>query len=262
LRDADLIFCEDTRKFHDLAQRAGFPVKAKLISLPGDREFETDWERFAADSPTTKWALVSDAGTPIVNDPGAALLRFCRERGVAVEAVPGPSAPVAAWQWSGGFGVPFVFAGFAPKANPGTRELLDFFSPVASCRTFVFFDTRHQLATTLEHLEENGWAEARCFVAREMTKPHEELIAGTVAEISRALRGRLEKDKGVGELTCLIEGRGEARAPGAAIGLEDLARIRQMPAKAASKLAAQMTGRPARECYQAFHSSERGQGEE
>lgn len=259
LRQAELLFCEDTRKFHELAQRSGLgEIRARLVSLPGDREFETDWFRHCEgiEGPQ-KWALVSDAGTPLVNDPGAALLKFCHEQSVRTEAVPGPCAFVAAWQWSGGFGVPFAFGGFAPKAkSASTKDLADFFSPARVVRTFAFFDTRHQVETTFQHLEENGWGEAQVYIAREMTKEHEELLTGSVAEMSRFLKRRLASDQGFGEITCLLEGRGTVDAGGTGIGLEDLAKIRRSSAKDASKIAAKLTGRPARDCYQAFHKQE------
>lgn len=264
LQKANLLFCEDTRKFHELAQRAGLSeLRAKLVSLPGDREFELNWFEYCEDvEEGQNWALVSDAGTPIVNDPGAALLKFCREQGVKTEAVPGPCAFVAAWQWSGGFGVPFSFAGFPPKVkSAASKELADFFAPARVARTFAFFDTRHQVQTTFQHLEENGWAEAQVYLAREMTKPHEELLGGTVAEMAEFLRRRLASDQGFGEVTCLLEGRGESAAGGVGLGLEDLARVRSASAKEASKIAARLTGRPARDCYQAFHSIDKKDAE-
>jgi 16S rRNA (cytidine1402-2'-O)-methyltransferase len=258
LESARFIFCEDTRKFQRLAQDSGLQPRGKFISMPGDEEWNASWDRFLEDGTEEPvWALVSDAGTPIVNDPGKALLEHARRQGWRVTALPGPCAPILAWQWSGGFGLPFCFAGFAPKAKgPGVKVLEDFFAPTAHARSFVFFDTRHQVLTTLEHLESVGLGERRVFLAREMTKPHEELLEGSVAALRELLAKRLAADEGLGELTLLLEGGLLGAAPVAAASIEDLVEVRRGGAKAAAKIAARLSGLPVSECYAAFHREE------
>ena len=246
LESSDLIFCEDTRRLQDLAARAHLALKAKLVSLPGDRERDMDWARFLPDYAT--WALVSDAGTPIVNDPGASLLTWAQGRGCHVSAIPGPSAPVLAWQWSGGFGLPYVFAGFAPKAKrPEAKELAEFFAPLSQARTFVYFDSRHQAVLTLQGLVALGRGESSMFIAREMTKPHEELLKGNVSSMLEWLQARVQQDEGIGELTLVM--RGDGSAPASTVSVDELARLRSAPTKEASKIMASLTGLTARECY-------------
>lgn len=253
LARAHRIYCEDTRKLEALATRAGIELKAKLHALPSDRERETDWPHlFESAAAGEAWAWVSDAGTPIVNDPGLFFLRACREAGVTVTAIPGPSAPVLAWQWSGGFGLPFLFAGFAPKAkDPASKDLARFFELIHGAGTFAFFDTRHQIEVTLSHLEATGHGARKLFIAREMTKTYEELLSGTVSSCLADLKKRLASGEGIGELTLLCEG-----SPGVdhavACSLDDLALVRSGGTKDAARIAAKLTGLPVGTCYKRF----------
>lgn len=258
LREARVIFCEDTRKLGELLKRASIETRARLVALPGAREREFDWARFASEGEGhgESWVLVSDAGTPIVNDPGLELTRFAREHGWPLEAVPGPCAPILAWQWGGGFGLPFHFAGFAPKAKrAGAKELEDFFAGLRGAGTFAYFDSKHQFETTLEHLEHAGHGARRMQVAREMTKPHEELREGSVSEVLVALREKLRSTDALGEMTFLLAGDAQARTHvGASLG--DLARLRRAPTKEAARIAAKLTGEAVSDCYDAFIDKE------
>jgi 16S rRNA (cytidine1402-2'-O)-methyltransferase len=254
LEGASRIFCEDTRKLKDLAARAELPLKAKFFAIPGDREFEFDWSREAEEaSPENAWVLVSDAGTPVVNDPGRGLIHFAIREGLEIFAIPGPSAPILLWQWSGGFGLPFVFAGFAPKAKrAGAADLDDFFLQASLGGSFCFFDTRHQVLVSLEHLVQMGWGARKLFVAREMTKTHEELIRGTVESVLEILQKRLEKDEPLGELTMLLEAKEPevsdqlSQMP----SLEELLQIRSATPKLAAKVLARITGLKTSEVYE------------
>ncbi|MBS1986096.1 MAG: hypothetical protein JST16_18190 [Bdellovibrionales bacterium] len=255
LATVDRIFCEDTRKTKDLLARSGVTFRARLTALPGDSEHDYDWVReLERAAPNESWALVSDAGTPLVNDPGAGLLAFCHKQNIPVVAVPGPCAPVLAWQWSGGFGLPFVFAGFVPKAkNAGAKALTEFFATVQTAGTFSYFDTKHQFSTTLDHLMESGWADRPMFVAREMTKSHEELVRGTVRECAEQLRRRLSESDALGEMTFVLKGFGsEASTAVAGVSLEQLAELRNVGTKDAAKIAAQLTGKSVKDCYDTF----------
>jgi len=213
--------------------------------LPGDRESETPFANF----PGGAWAFCSDAGTPVVNDPGRALLRWCREREIAVEAVPGPSAPILAWQWSGGFGLPFVFAGFPPRFKSSANlDFRDFFAPAKQAGTFCFFESKHHLPTTLRALADSEFRESRIHIAREMTKPHEELISGSVGEVAALIESRLAADDRFGEATVLLEGRREAGG-GAGIAVEDLFALRRAAPKEAAKILARLSGLAVKEVY-------------
>lgn len=252
ITEAGIIFCEDTRKSQELLRRADLSSTARWVALPGNREREISWPKYAVDGAGLNWVFMSDAGTPILNDPGVGILEFCRSRQIPIEALPGPSAPVLAYQWSGGFGTPLSFAGYAPKAKSATsKDLTDFFRGQENCATFIFFDTRHQIEVTLAHLVLN-FPERKLFIAREMTKSHEELISGTPVSCQEWLVARLKKDEPIGELTLVLEGANESLGKAPAIQLEDLIKIRTLPTKAAAKVAAELLGVPVREVYQAF----------
>lgn len=251
---AHLIFCEDTRKTTDLLKRCGISSSAKLISVPGDAEHEVDWIRYC--SPDYRnWAVVSDAGTPVVNDPGISILSFCQKHGIRIEALPGASAPILAWQWSGGFGLPFVFGGFAPKVSSTSTSKWDRFVPKTRSGTFCFFDTRHQIVDTLTFMA-SSYPKARLHIAREMTKSHEELISGNPAFLLDYLKKLLESDR-VGELCVLIdlaslqpEAQLDEAIPEALnLSLEELLKFRGAQTKEASKMIAKWCGMTPRDAY-------------
>lgn len=264
LATADRIFCEDTRKLGELLSRSGTTTQARLKALPGDREHDAPWEKWSQEDAGLTWVMVSDAGTPVLSDPGLGCLQFCRESEIPVVAIPGPAAPVLAWQWSGAFGVPFTFAGFPPKEkNANAKSLLDFFSGAEQCRSFCFFESRHHLLVTLAHLQGRGWGRKKLFIAREMTKAHEELLSGTVDELSAEMQKRLAQDDGVGELTLILEGQASAAvaAPPPNFSMEELIALRSDPPKKAAKWIAERVGQSVSDVYDALvaHKTKGGQ---
>lgn len=251
LASAQVIFCEDTRKTADLLKRAEVQSPAKLISIPGDSEHQLDWMRYCR-SEYRHWVMVSDAGTPVVNDPGTSLIGFAQKHQIKTQALPGASAPIAAWQWSGGFGLPFIFGGFAPKVTAAATSKWDRFLPQATQGTFCFFDTRHQVLDTLDFLRA-AYPQARLHIAREMTKAHEELLSGAPEPLWQALAKLIESDR-VGEL-CVLLDLSSVAAPagetvvGGGITVEDLVAFRSGSTKDASKLLAKWTTLSARDAY-------------
>jgi 16S rRNA (cytidine1402-2'-O)-methyltransferase len=210
--------------------------QARWISIPGDREQRSDWSSLLEKFETV--VLVSDAGTPVVSDPGVSLLQWARAQKIRVEALPGPCAPVLAWSWSGGFGLPFVFAGFPPRDRAGRKE---FFGLLSSCRSFCFFESKHHARQTLEVLGELGGLERRIFVAREMTKTHEELLDLSVSEAIELA------DSWLGELTFLVQGDGQGSGP--KLDLDQLLQIRHGSAREVSKILAALVGGRASDFY-------------
>jgi len=179
LRRADLIACEDTRVTATLARRFG--LAAERVAYH-DHNAETVrprlLERMAAGRSV---ALVSDAGTPLVSDPGFKLVRAAREAGIAVTALPGASAALAALMVAGLPTDRFLFAGFLP-AKPGQRQKA-LAELAAVPATLVFFETAPRLGSTLAEMAAAlGPREAA--VARELTKLHEEVRRGTLAELA------------------------------------------------------------------------------
>lgn len=259
LEAADWIFCEDTRKIKALMEACKLKLKeaSRLTSIPGAEEWNFNWsslEEAARSEREFKVVLCSDAGTPSVNDPGRALVMEAHKRKWPVIAIPGPSAPVMAIQWSGGFGLPILFYGFAPKG--AGKHFDDFVARLKSAVSFVFFDTRYNILSTLSLLEEASMGHKRAFLAREMTKAHEELWQGTVSEIKVLVEKHLNQEDAIGEITVVVEGECEvlsSSAPRSPQDAQDFARkilsITQLAPKAASKVLAELSGLSKAEAY-------------
>jgi 16S rRNA (cytidine1402-2'-O)-methyltransferase len=176
LREANLVACEDTRRTGRLL--AHYDIKKDLVAYHEHNE-ERLAPELAERARSEKVALVSDAGTPLVSDPGYRLLRACIEADVEVEVLPGPSAPITALVASGLPADTVVFLGFLPRKGRGRSEML---ARIAKERaTFVFFESPNRLGKTLGELP----AEAPVAVCRELTKLHEEVFRGTAAAAAR-----------------------------------------------------------------------------
>jgi 16S rRNA (cytidine1402-2'-O)-methyltransferase len=173
LREADVIACEDTRRTGRLL--AHYEIKKPLLAYHEHNEERLSPE-LTEKARTGRVALVSDAGTPLVSDPGYRLLRSCIEAGVAVEVLPGPSALVTALVASGLPADTVVFLGFLPRKGREREELLGRIAREEA--TFVLFESPHRLTKTLKDL----LAEAPVAVCRELTKLHEEVFRGTAGE--------------------------------------------------------------------------------
>jgi len=205
LREADLLLAEDTRHVRTLLDRHA--IRARPVSLHAHNEAKRQAEALAALDSGARVALVSDAGTPLVSDPGERLVRAALEAGHAVEAVPGPSAALAALVVSGLPAERFTFVGFLPRRAGERRALLARLR--AAPETLVLFESPRRLAATLRELA-GALGPRRAAVARELTKLHEEVARGTLGELaSRFAEGTR------GEVTVVVEGAGEAPAASA-----------------------------------------------
>lgn len=196
LKSADLILCEDTRHTRKLLIHFG-------IDRPTDSYHEHNEEQKAASlvdriERGETLALVSDAGMPVVSDPGYRIVRLARERGITVEPIPGPFAGVLALAASGIAPLPFTFLGFTPHRQ-GERR--DFYRRAAELgHTTVIYESPERVVASLEDaLEVLGDTEVT--VAREMTKMHEELLSGTIGEVLAILR---ERERVYGEITLVF----------------------------------------------------------
>jgi 16S rRNA (cytidine1402-2'-O)-methyltransferase len=237
LGEADLIACEDTRRTGRLLAHHG--IKNDLIPYHEHNEVRLAPE-LAERARAETIALVSDAGMPLVSDPGYRLVSACIERGVEVEVLPGPSAPVTALVASGMPADTVVFIGFVPRKGKERTELL---SRVARERsTFVIFESPHRLAKTLEELS----PETPVAVCRELTKLHEEVFRGTAAEAARHFSEGVK-----GEIVLVVRG-GTAAGPGSVEDAVKLARgyvaEGESPSRAAAR-AARESGRKRGEIY-------------
>ncbi len=206
LLSADLIACEDTRRAGRLFRSldsAGGAARQRPPLLPlhdhnEDRQAGRVLDRLEAGGDV---ALVSDAGTPLVSDPGYRLVRAALERSIAVEALPGPSAILAALVVSGLPPYPFTFLGF-PPSRPGKRRR--FFETHADhAHTVVFFESPRRTAASLADAATVFGADRGAALGRELTKLHEEVLRGPLAALAAEVAAR---DRLRGEVTVVVGG--------------------------------------------------------
>ena len=198
LQEADLIAAEDTRHTRHLLSFYG--IKRPLTSYHRhSREKKTD-ELIQLLQAGKSIALVTDAGSPGVSDPGEELVRRAVEAGIRVVAVPGPSALIAALTVSGFDTRRFVFEGFLPRSRGERIRRLE--ELAGEPRTIVCFEAPHRLLDTLEAMLQI-WGERRVVVARELTKKFEDLVRGGLEQVLEHFRQHLPK----GEITLVVEGQ-------------------------------------------------------
>ena len=215
LAEVERIYAEDTRRTGGLLRHAG--VRTRLTSLHQHNEAARvrrvlDFLETGGDA-----ALVSDAGTPLVSDPGSRVVEAALDAGHDVVPVPGPSAILAALVGSGLPADRFAFLGFAPRKGGRRRALLE--RVAGSAETTILFEAPGRLARLLADLERTCGSDRRVAVAREMTKLHEEFVRGTLAGVRAKYGERAPR----GEVTVVVD-RSPRRAP-------DEARARELATK-------------------------------
>jgi 16S rRNA (cytidine1402-2'-O)-methyltransferase len=204
LSEADLIACEDTRRTGRLLAHLG--TKRPLLSLHEHNERQRVPRLVKTLQRGDSVALVSDAGTPLLSDPGFVLIRECLERGIEVLHLPGPSALVTALVQSGLPPHPFTFAGFPPPKSGKRRRFFERFAGLG--HTLVLFESPHRILASLDDLAA-VLGDRPAALGRELTKLHEETLRGSLSDIRRQL-GRRTAIKG--ELT-LVVGAAAATPP-------------------------------------------------
>jgi 16S rRNA (cytidine1402-2'-O)-methyltransferase len=215
LRNVDRIACEDTRQTQKLLNH--FQIAKPTVSYHGHNEHTRAAELAQALRGGERIALVSDAGTPAINDPGSWLVREAIAAGVPVFPIPGANAAVSALVASGLPTEDFHFLGFLPEKSGARRTFLEELSAREKAdsretpRTLIFYEAPHRILETLGDIEELLGSAVHAVVARELTKLHEEFLRGTVAEVRRELAAR---DRIRGEITLLVEAPTAAKSSG------------------------------------------------
>ncbi len=246
LREVDLIACEDTRQTHKLL--AHYDIAKRMVSYHEHNERERAAELVSMLANGASIALVSDAGTPVISDPGHRLVAACIENKIPVVPVPGPSAAVAALGAAGLAADEFLFLGFLPARTGERRRALEGLR--AEPRTMVLYEAPHRLADTLAEAAEI-LGDRPAVVARELTKVHEEFARGTLAELAARYREHPPK----GEITLLIGpglGSGSKQVSpelSLAARVDQLQREHGLDRKSALKQAARERGLTRREAY-------------
>jgi 16S rRNA (cytidine1402-2'-O)-methyltransferase len=242
LADADLIACEDTRRTGQLLATHG--IRKPMVSHYEHNEHQRVPELVEKLQQGARIALVTDAGTPAISDPGYRLVRAAHDAGIEVKAIPGPSASIAALSIAGLPTDRFVFEGFLPPRDAAVRKRLE--SLAREPRTMVFYEAARRLADTLAAMASTFGDLREAAVVREVTKTHEETMRGSLAELT----DRFKKNEALGEVTIVVAGAGEGDDQIAPSVTVEMFLEEGIGLKQASALVAKLTGRPRREIYQ------------
>lgn len=198
LSHVDLVACEDTRRTGLLL--AHFGISAKLVSYHEHNKASSGSKLIARLKEGAQIALVSDAGMPSISDPGEDLVKLCIEEGIEVTAVPGPVAGITALVLSGMDTRHYYFEGFLPVETKERKERLSVVAETSV--TTILYEAPHRLLKTLSDLSAAGMGERRISACRELTKKYEEVIRGTVEEVT----AHFEEVPPKGEFVLVLEG--------------------------------------------------------
>lgn len=237
LASVDLIAAEDTRETRKLLSHLGLSVP--MMSYHDHNEAEATRRLLRELEAGRRVALVSDAGTPLISDPGYSLVAAARSRGVRVVPVPGANAAICALSAAGLPSDRFLFLGFPPRTGSQRRAWLAALADEPG--TLILYESGQRILATLEDLSATLGEARRVVIARELTKHFETFLAGTPVELA----GRLadETEQRLGEMVVLVEGRGRCDG-GDSAEHERVLRIlaQAMPLSQAAGLAARLTG--------------------
>ena len=239
LASADIVAAEDTRVTATLLRKYGIATKATSLHAHNEAQrAESLIDMLAAGKSV---ALVSDAGTPAVSDPGARLVRDVRAAGYAVVPIPGPSAIIAAVSAAGIIAESFAFLGFLPRQAKARRERL--LSLGALPVALVFFEAPHRVRATVQDLAQHCAGERRLIVARELTKTFETITSLPLAEAAAWFAGGPNRERG--EFVLILDvpaERADARALSRDAESWLVALLEELPPARAARVVAAMTG--------------------
>ncbi len=244
LTDVDLIAAEDTRRTGRLLSHIG--CETRQMSLHEHNEARIVPQLVAEIGAGRQVALVSDAGTPLVSDPGFRLVQAARKAGLHVSPVPGPSSVMAALSVAGLPTDRFCFEGFLPAKQQARRQRLT--SLASEQSTIVFFESVHRIAACLADLATVLGVEREAFVGRELTKLHEDCVFDTLGKLTERLAAGDVVSKG--EFVIVVAGAAATRdlPLDADLLLTELAA--ELPARKAARIAARVTGARSNDLYQ------------
>ena len=244
LRGVAAICAEDTRRSGQLL--AHFGIATPLLALHEHNEDAIAQRVVARLLAGDSLALVSDAGTPLVSDPGYRLVRAARAAGIRVSPVPGACAAIAALSVAGLASDRFAFEGFLPSRAAARRERLR--ALASEARTLVFYESSHRIVETLEDMAATFGGDRPAALARELTKLFETVLDGGLADLLAAVQA--DENQRKGEFVLVVQGAGEDADARLAEGRRVYALLSaQLPPSAAARLAAEITGAPRKALY-------------
>jgi len=248
LRDADLLLAEDTRHTAQLLHACGIQRPAGTLESLHEHNERSRVPAVVQRLQTgATVALASDAGTPLVSDPGAALVSAAVTAGIEVVAVPGPCAAIAALTLAALPAASFAFEGFLPPRAAARREKLQDLD--GESRTLVFYEAPHRLRESLEDLAGAFGVERPAAVARELTKKFETVYRGTLGSLAQ--QAARDADMSRGEIVLVVQGAAR-RAAADDADADRVLRVLldELPVSQAARIAAQLTGRPRKDLYE------------
>lgn len=245
LSRVQLIAAEDTRHTRQLLQ--AFGIDTALTSLHEHNEMHKSEALIARLAAGDSIALVSDAGTPLISDPGFSLVAAARARGVSIAVVPGPCAAIAALSIAGLPTDRFIFEGFLPAKNGARVARLQ--ELASEQRTMIFYEAPHRLQDVLVNLVAEFGPDRAVSVSRELTKRFETTYTGTVAQLLEI--ATRDADMSRGEIVIIVSGNPAAASSAQALNAEQVLRalIEELPPSQAAKIAARLTGEKRSDLY-------------
>ena len=245
LKKVDLIAAEDTRHSQRLMNHLG--VSTRLLSLHEHNEREKSQAIIDKVKDGQNIALVSDAGTPLISDPGYYLVKLAQEQGVKVVPIPGVSAVVTALSVSGLPSDRFVFEGFLPAKSGNKQRVLELFK--YESRTVIFYESPHRIVDTLESMLTVFGEKRRLVLARELTKTFETIKGESLGLLCEWVKSDANQQRG--EFVLLLEGATNRPEESVLDQNKMLALlIAELPIKKASKIVSDMTGANKKDLYQ------------
>ena len=243
LSEVDLVLCEDTRVSKRLFSAAGIHTRAKALHDHNEAQYAG---RLIADMNDARsaYALISDAGTPLISDPGYRIVRAAHAAGVPVRVIPGPCAPIAALSAAGLPTDRFCFEGFLPPKASARKERLR--ALVHETRTVILLESCHRIEDCLADIVALFGADREISIAREMTKVHEQTVTGSAGRVYAMLKEGAIAQRG--EFVLVIAGGEIARQDALARNLLSVL-VRHVPVKVASRAVAEATSMSANELY-------------
>ncbi len=244
LKQVDLIAAEDTRHSKTLLERFG--IKSKICAYHEHNEEKVTQQLVQQMLDGESIALISDAGTPLINDPGYKLVVAAHDNNIKVVPIPGPSAIITALSVSGLPTNKFTFEGYLPAKSEARKKYLQ--GLMSESRTLVFYEAPHRIVESLKIMQEIFGAERRVTIARELTKQFEQIVRDKLSGINEKLESGEIKIKG--EFVVVVEGAQETSVSDAeALRINQILSEKCSP-KDAAGLTAKITGKKKNEVYQ------------
>ena len=245
LKRVDLIAAEDTRHSGLLLQHLG--IKARLYSLHDHNEQEKAHVLIEKLQSGLSIALVSDAGTPLINDPGYHLVKACRENDIKVVPIPGACAAIAALSVAGLPSDKFIYEGFLPAKSKARQDSL--VSLITEPRTMIFYESTHRLLETLKDMQTIFGADKQIVLAKELTKTWETIVSFPVNELIDWLNQDASRQKG--EFVLIVAGYTESNKDIDPKAINTLKLLqKELPLKKAAAITAEIYGLKKNQLYQ------------